>query len=195
MTASEMMPFMWGKSVFNSFKCSSWREEYCMSAGMSGNSTPQEQMRSCVSSPDFKKQSQEATLCSPTTCKAGRCSPSPPNLLWSFLRGCTPLLRRCIQPTGSLLHLPGPSLQGRASAQHAGVSGIPVWHCSHFFSFHRVWAREGSGKDSLGSCYPGRKDFSFFLSCIAKEEPQPESSLCAHPVLGHCTQQEKPMSI
>lgn len=120
----------------------------------------------------------------------------PPQICYGlYFVAVTPLLRRCIQPTASLLHLPGPSLQGRASAQRAGVSGIPVWHCSHFFSFHRVWAREGSGKDALVSCYPGRKDFSFFLSCIAKEEPQPESGLCAHAVLGHCTQQEKPMSI
>lgn len=162
-----------------------------MSAGMGGNSILQEQMNSCVSSPDFK-QSQKATLCSLTTSKAGRCSPSP-KVCYDlyFLAVCdssSALLHPANPPP---LHLPGTFIQGRASAQPAGLGGIPVRLCSLFFSFYRTWAREGSGKDSLVFCYPDLKDFSFLLSCIAGEEPQPESSLCARPVLGHCTQQEK----
>lgn len=105
------------------------------------------------------------------------------------------LLHCCTQSTAPPFHLPGPSFQGRTSAQPAGLSWIPVWHCSHFFSLHWMWAGEGSGKDFLVSCYPDLKDFSLLLCCIAGEEPEPESSLGAHPVLEHCTQQEKEMSI
>ena len=148
MTTSKMMSLMWEKSVFNSFKCSSSREEYLHVSrdGWEQYSTEADEILCFL--PRFQEQSQEATLCSPTTCEAGRCSLSPKLCYSLCFLAVTPLLHCCIQPTASSLHLPGPSLHGRASAQPAGLSGIPVWHCSHFFSFHRVWAREGSRKDS-----------------------------------------------
>lgn len=54
--------------------------------------------------------------------------------------------------------------------------------------------KEISEEDSLISCYSDIKHFSFH-SCTTEDQPQPESSLRAHPILGHWAQQEKAMSI
>lgn len=185
MTASKMTSLMCKESVFNSFKCSSSREKYSHVSrdGWELSSTGAYEILFPL---QISRNSPRKTFSAfPPHVKQEGALP-PPNFVMVFTSWLSLLF--CTAASSQ------PPLRSTSLAPLFRAE-LLVWHCSHFFSFHRMWARKGSGKDSLVSCYPDLKDFSFLLSCIAGEESQPESSLCARPVLGHCTQQEKGMSI
>lgn len=133
MIASKITSLVWGKSVLNSFTYFPSKEEYMN-----------------VSSDGWGQYPVEADSVFPL--QISRNSPNKPlsalppfvkqegapwtKLYYGLYFLTVTLLHCCTQPTAPPFHLPGPSFQSRASAQPAGLSWIPVWHCSHFFSLH-----------------------------------------------------------
>lgn len=86
-----MMSFLWEKTVFNNFKCSSSGEVYLHVSRYRGE-------QSSIGADEilcFFSRFQETVqgkLCSPNACEAGRCSPSPKFYYGLFLLDVTPEL-------------------------------------------------------------------------------------------------------